>query len=430
MPLGKYTTKRRPMIYTSSRMKNTQQRIDQPGFPEVVVNSSVLTLKGAQETVSAGHRVRDLHKRVNDKGDVGGNFFTQKQYAILPDGSDIKLRLKEHTTFSGQPRVTEHRYDGPVLAFRPTHTTTGQPLWPPYGGSSDDDLIKWGTTAIAQCQPGNPPADLSTLLAELLREGLPSMIGATTLKSRIDASKKAGSEYLNVQFGWMPIVNEVRDLANSIAHAHSVITQYERDAGRNVRRRFGPHTEVEQDEIVIAKNIRPVGPTIGFLYKSSIPPGTVIRRRETVRKRWFSGAFTYYLPANYKARKQVEAMFAKAQHVLGLTELTPELVWNIAPWSWAVDWFSNAGDVLHNVSRYQKDGLVMHYGYVMETVTVSDTYTLSDAGLKSGHQALPVTLVSETKRRLQASPYGFGLTWEQLNAFQLSILAALGITKR
>jgi hypothetical protein len=116
---------------------------------------------------------------------------------------------------------------------------------------------------------------------------------------------------------------------------------------------------------------------------------------------------------------------------LGL-EITPEVLWNIAPWSWAVDWFTNAGDVLANTSDFGDQGLVMKYGYIMEHSFVRDVYFYEGSfgsPLGGSIKIPPLALVSETKLRRKANPFGFGITWDGLNPFQLSIAAALGLSR-
>jgi hypothetical protein len=121
--------------------------------------------------------------------------------------------------------------------------------------------------------------------------------------------------------------------------------------------------------------------------------------------------------------------FARKADLLFGTTLTPEVLWNIGPWSWAVDWFANTGDVISNLSSVAKYGLVMPYGYMMETTIVKDTYTLRENPLKQAITIRPLTFVTITKKRVRAHPFGFGVTWEGLSPLQLAILAALGISR-
>jgi len=159
-------------------------------------------------------------------------------------------------------------------------------------------------------------------------------------------------------------------------------------------------------------------------------PGKVYRVRKTTQRRWFSGAFTYHLGMDPYSLNRMEGMQQDANHLLGL-DITPETLYNLAPWSWAVDWVSSLGDVVSNLTDHIQYGLVMPYGYLMEHTIVSDTYYWSGpTNLKvSTIVPSPITLVTETKLRRKANPYGFGLTWNSLSTKQQAILAALGITK-
>jgi len=122
---------------------------------------------------------------------------------------------------------------------------------------------------------------------------------------------------------------------------------------------------------------------------------------------------------------------AKAGPLLGI-ELTPEVIWNASPWTWAVDWFSNAGDVVSNVSDWSTDGLVLRHGYIMEHIVTTVQYALDrPTRIKplGSIFASPVTAYLETKRREKATPFGFEIGWNGLSPRQLAIAAALGITR-
>jgi hypothetical protein len=147
------------------------------------------------------------------------------------------------------------------------------------------------------------------------------------------------------------------------------------------------------------------------------------------KQQWFSGAFSYGMPLNSTSRGGMTSLAEKAKKLFGIS-LTPDVLWELTPWSWAVDWFTNTGDVLSNLSDAVSLGLVMHYGYMMEHTLHSYTYTL-DGCTHEGKsiQLAPVTLAVETKKRMHANPFGFGVSWDSLSPFQLSIAAALGISR-
>lgn len=162
---------------------------------------------------------------------------------------------------------------------------------------------------------------------------------------------------------------------------------------------------------------------------ATINKGRVIRTHSTSVRRWFSGAFSYYLPSGYNSRNEMHRRALLIKKILGL-EITPEVLWNLAPWSWAADWFFNAGNVLSNLSDWQSDGLVLKYGYIMEHSHARNEYVFTGpTGFNGGAQPSFLSLVAETKQRKKATPFGFGLTWNGFTPRQLAIAAALGITK-
>jgi hypothetical protein len=303
-------------------------------------------------------------------------------------------------------------------------------LYPPTLESSDNELNVKGATAISRCKPTNSVANLGQALAETLRDGLPALVGKSLLQAKTKhLLGKGAEEFLNVSFGWMPLVSDVKKTAEAIRHSDTILAQYERDAGRMVRRNYYFPLEKTDSEVQMYANNFPQ--EFGaFLHLRDGLNGRGVRRRLVERKTWFSGAFTYYLPSDYDSRNKIRELRTKADLLLG-TDLTPELLWNIAPWSWLTDWFVNTGDVISNLQDFKTGELVMRYGYIMETVKVSDTYTHYPVGSSPYNgRVVELTFVTETKKRLPANPFGFGLSWEGLSPFQQAILAALGITRR
>lgn len=372
--------------------------------------------QGTQKTVSEGHPFYSRKK--GSLGDVGGNFFTSRSYALEPaSGQGQAVDFFEN----GFRKVFRH--SGPILAVNPRNV-----LMPPSAHSSNETLDELGATAVARSKPTNSVANAATFLGELYKDKLPLVPGSQTWESRTLTARKAGEEFLNVEFGWQPLVSDISSLATAVTHAEKILSQYERDAGKVVRRRynFPERRTIEKvpfsDDTQTAFYAPAAEPLVGG------PRSAGEWTRETVHRQWFSGAFTYALPSGYDSRNKLSRYALYADKVLGLS-LTPETLWNLAPWSWAADWFSNTGDVISNITSWAADGLVMQYGYMMEHSIVTDTYTRAKTGLKTGGGAQPVTLVTETKVRRKANPFGFGLTWEGLSPLQLAIAAAIGITR-
>lgn len=277
------------------------------------------------------------------------------------------------------------------------------------------DMNSKGSTAISRCEPTRPSADLSTAIGELLHDGIPSLPGK--------AEGNVGEEYLNLQFGWSPTISDGRSFIQAVRNSDRTALQYARDSGTLVRRRYD--FPLERSVSSITESKYPGywgGPSSDVVHTGTRVTTTTVETRT-----WFSGAFTYHIPRSALGRT-VYQLDKKYGILPGVDTL-----WQLTPYSWLVDWFSNAGDVIHNLNAFTENGLVMAYGYVMQdtikTIDCSWVGTLRDWQAVYRPYTLVDQIVYRSRQRIQATPYGFGLDWNGFNPFQLSILAALGITR-
>jgi len=377
-------------------------------------------------TVSESHRRN--HRTGNFDG--GGPFYTSRVNYFIND-SHIE---NAYYTAAGE------WYSGPVWAPFPTTaelTAAGfTNLNKDYGAENTASLSALGTTAISQSAPINPASNLGTTLAEMHREGLPSLPGIQLWKRRTEAAKAAAGEYLNYEFGWAPLVSEVHNVTAAARSSRDIMKQYRKGEGRNTRRRFDfPSQRSESSYLTTGKAA--FGGTSQYYSFDPNPERRISLVKET--KRWFEGCFTYALPSSTDSWRKGIAIGSQADQVFGLA-LTPDVLWELTPWSWAVDWFSNAGDVINNVTNFGLAGLVLRYGYMMEESIETVTAEVGKTGFftsnKPGFEvhstfSSPCSSGFEirTKRRVPASPFGFSIGWEGLSPTQLAITAALGISK-
>jgi len=406
-------------------------------FNQVDFARSTARTVGTQVTVSENHPDWSSHRGLSG-GDVGGNFFSQKKYVIGASASGTwTTGWMPWDSFGTEYQAT---YRGPV--YIPAMLDAA---FPAANSSSNTELNSYGASAIAKAAPIQPTVSLATSLLEAYHDGIPKLLGKElweeTTKKALDVKKfggSAGSEYLNLQFGWLPVASDMRDFLHAVTHMGALINQYARDNGKPVRRRFNFPPELSEESTVISSSAVPGGPNLrGDLFDlSGSPKAQVVRDRKISKRRWFSGAFIYHLPKTF-FRDLIgdnASDFDRARKVLGL-EITPETLWELTPWSWAVDWFTNAGDVIQNVDAWANDGLVLEYGYIMEHSIVRDvfSYIPNNSPTVSGTNVKIVppsySVITETKIRQKANPFGFGLTMDGLNNVQKSILAALGLSK-
>jgi hypothetical protein len=372
-------------------------------------------LTSTQVTESEDHLVYRLGKTNED---IGGEFFSQQ---VTYEDNIPYLHVTENSDGTGQ------YYKGkayPFLAYWPT----GVEQFFPVQASSQIEIDALGTTAIARVLPTNPVASLAVALGEL-REGFPKIIGSSLFKEQVRYARKAGDEYLNVEFGWKTMIADMMKWAHAYRNADKIYSQFRRDSGRRVRRRYVfPKLDTIVKSEVLSRSLLP-GPQHGGVFSdgNTVFPCHVEHR--LIRERWFSGAFTYYLAGDSGPDKEWDRHAQRLNKLYG-TKVTPEVVWNLAPWSWAVDWFSNAGDVVHNVTQFSQDGLVMPYGYMMEKSILRAQYSIRDIPFKSGVVSdLTQVFTNTVKTRRRATPFGFGLSDADLTDRQLAIIAALGLSR-
>lgn len=308
-------------------------------------------------------------------------------------------------------------------------TSTGRTAWPTLMATSLGNLDAAGATAISRCAPTVPAADTLVGLAEIFREGIPKMVGSS-LKKDVRRFQSYGDEYLNYQFGWMPLVNDLRKLSKAIYESDELLAQLTRNSGKIVRRGYTFPTEESSTAWVDA------GAVTSMPVVTNQLQGNATMRKSMTKSSvdtWFNGAFTYHTDLKgLTAWDRVGDYATKARHLYGI-KLTPDVVWNLLPWSWLVDWETNFGDVISNVSLFSNDGLVMVYGYVMQHNKAAKTIRQTSNYYSSGLSWFPVTtsvyLERHSKKRVRATPWGFGLTIDQLSGRQMAILAALGISR-
>lgn len=306
-------------------------------------------------------------------------------------------------------------------------------------------------SGYAKARPGNPVASVGQFIGEL--HSLPAIPGKAlfprkwrfngiptgpirTLPARLFAAltnfRALGSEYLNVQFGWKPFVSDLRKMYYLWQTLDQRMAQLVRENGRNIRRRV----TLEKDESVDTSSTVFTYP---YANVYGAPPtymsGTTIytTRQKTSTRIWFSAGFRYYIPDVGSS-----LWTARAKASLFGAIPTPEVVWELLPWSWLIDWFSNVGDVVSNLSVNAVDNLVTNYSFTMKEYSVETTHSAYVShGASSGFYNWPAvshtfssTDSLTTKARLGGgNPFGLNVQLADLSPYQLSILAALGLSR-
>jgi hypothetical protein len=305
-------------------------------------------------------------------------------------------------------------------------------------------MFALGGTAISRCRPGKPGIDLAVAVGELRKDGLPTMIGSLFSRSQTlrDVFRNSGSEYLNVQFGWAPLIRDLEKLCKVVTSSRELLLAHEKQLNKLLRRtyRFDTIRDTVSGRSKTLSNydLPPeINPYSRVLTGASLGNQVPEEITSTVTNSHFSGGFRFYYPEISTALNHLAGIENEANLLLG-TRLDPEVLWNLQPWTWLADWFVNFGDVLGNISAIVADELVMQYGYIMMEKKVSKEITLPRGLLVSNfpgsssywtNKPLVINLTLHSKARAFASPFGFGLTPEMFTSQQWAILAALGMSQ-
>lgn len=392
-----------------------------------MLDADEAALLSAQNQSDVFGQLADEYRRApRTIDDTGHEFKTQTKRLILTPEYDVRW-----TSF-GYP----YRYAGPL--FMDSTYTGGTYINGPQGGMN---AAYEGPKAVQACIPTHPLMDIAVTLAELRREGFPRLgeelaKHAALGKGLSTGGKTASKEYLAWEFGLRPLLQEYNNLVSMVASVQDKLNQLRRDSGKLIRRSFSfPVTRTSEVQTGYSggywNGISNTSYPQNAFTQSWTRYGGFTRTVTTTRRTWFTGAFTYHLQEGDALSDQMARLAQEAQYLTGF-QITPEVLWNLLPWSWLSDWNFNIGNNIANASALASDGLVMAWGYLM-TENISD-HTISTTSpypeLKGLGAVSPTAIYRiHTKERRKASPFGFASNPSSYTARQKALLAALGISK-
>jgi len=337
------------------------------------------------------------------RNDYGGFFLTEKQ-AYECKSTIFGKQFSQGTTvyYSNVPTLGQSDQ-----AITPTST-----IWPVLGSADLQELYGLGSTAIAAVMPSQPAESVSTILGEL-REGLPRL--TRRFASLQESANSTASNYIAYEFGVKPMVSDVVSVTRSLQRYDQILAKLERASGDLLHRTYTFQDETSTTQLSSGTAVTWPQPA------TQVSPGSGVKTTSLIsyKKTWFTGAFSFYFE---RARGAVNQLMTFLQQ-FGVAP-SADTFWNLTPYSWLLDWFANFGDVVFNATYLHQNNQVMNYGYLMQTTILTKRVEWHGGG---SHSIQDFTV--SRKVRLKASPFGFGLKYDDLDTRQKAILVALGITR-
>lgn len=390
-------------------------------------------------TPSLFGRAYDYEARCADELHPGPPYYTGGNLALFKYSDDLRMVGKSTYSYWLSPTMGARYVGGFLPSIKPgfaapyldaNNLHTGVET-----GNLDalGDISSYGATGWKKFRPGNPTADLGVFLGEL--RDVPRMLKGTAeyfhrLWKSMGGSSTAfrpravADAWLNTQFGWMPFISDLRKFYRTYKRLDATLQRIKDQNGKWIKRQGT--VSMSSDSAVLTSSASSTAhwPILGTdYYRTWSSSGNYTVRDVISRKVWFEGSFRYWIPDTESVSWRTRAI----AEIFGAMPC-PSLIWELTPWSWLVDWHSNVGDVIANMSTGWADNLAARYAYVMGT-THYDRTVESMCDLKSGPLYHVWTYPITWKVRVGANPFGFGLTDADLSARQWSILAALGIVR-
>jgi hypothetical protein len=269
--------------------------------------------------------------------------------------------------------------------------------------ATPDDGV-YATMLMHRTNPSRPYVDLGVLLGEM-RE-MPRLL-------RIEGRglRRAANINLAYQFGWAPLISDLFRMLSFADQTDSRIRELQSLRKGSLRR------TLVLDRRVLSSTQSGVWNSEGVYVVHPLTKVTKITVKGHAR--WKP---TTAMPST---EDDMRALARRA--VLGLT-LDFSTAWELIPWSWLIDWFSNTGDFIaahRNIIGASCDTLaIMRHGFTTNTAepvdTVIDGRPLKFTRYKSTY---------ETKTRARVQP-SLAADLPFLTMRQVGILASIGVTRR
>lgn len=246
---------------------------------------------------------------------------------------------------------------------------------------------------------------------------------------RLMRPKKVADDFLSQQFGWMPFLRDLVKFNNVVMNYHDIIASSVAKNNRWVRRRVTLEA-FEESKIIKTEMNNQCHPVLLNQSFFRAPASNTVSELKTTQITAV-GKFRYYRPEFDVSVQDNISQWNQAMQFITVSGLrpSPSNLYQAVPWTWLIDWFANVGDYIDHLNDVWIDSVVGQYCFVMQHEIIERTL-VQELPFQSSDRTLRFTRKIESKQRNTGnSPYGFGLTWDQLSPRQIAIAIALGVKR-
>jgi hypothetical protein len=265
--------------------------------------------------------------------------------------------------------------------------------------------------AVANANPNRPDVDLLVSIAEL-RE-LPYLLrdASGIAHGVVNRANKSAKANLMAQFGVLPILSDVIklfDFAKSVDARETYLREL--SAGK---RRFKRKLLVENWGVIVP-DLVPFTSTAD----NQLSTNKCTISADITRTFWYTMRASLL---DVLSERDIQEL--APQLLLGLNTVTAKQLWELVPWSWLIDWFSNTGSIL---AAY-RGGLRWSWSDLNIMYQTDYKMSASFPNIRPGFTISPIVPTSHpvSKNRIQPSvsiypswriPYLTGRQWSILSS--------------
>lgn len=377
---------------------------------------------------------------------VGGPFINMKvdlpQFVVQGSG-----HYKFHNSYL--PPSWSWRYDGGFydpLWFSFLDTVPDSNYLLPTGLSDSTlfpELSSLGSRAYARLRPATSEAGFAVALAE--SKDLPRMLSGSAkgfsdiwktlggnLKRNPMQPKKAADHFINHQFGWKPFLSDLQKFQAAHQKTAAYMAQRFRDNNQWVRRKRVDR-RIESESIIYSRtDITGVQPETGIFTNMIVGPRSYTITLQEFTDVWYEGVFKVYLPEFDPGVGWSNSKFGEAMREMSLygAHVNPTVLWKKTAWTWLIDWYTNAGDLIQQAEDWATNKVVSKYMYLMHhhrrRFELRSKFTTCDG---QNHDLIWYRSADIKRREAASTRFEWNLG-TGLNGVQIAILAALGLSRK